>query len=66
MRAALAERFISPPSYSRISGTTAKAVGIHPVPFRTRKLSPPTSSAVVRCASPREAYLPSGGLGPAT
>src|SRR2546430_1640924 len=33
--------------------------GIHPVPSRTRKLSPPTFPAVVRCASPREACPPS-------
>ena len=38
------------------SGTTVKAAVIHPVSFRTRKLSPPTFSAVLWCASPREAY----------
>src|SRR2546427_8923651 len=40
------------------SGLTAKAAAIHPVPSRTRKLSPPTFPAVVQCASLREACLP--------
>jgi len=37
------------------NGMTAKVAGPHLVSFRTQKLSPPTFSAVLRCASPREA-----------
>src|SRR5207253_10219351 len=58
-----------PTSRCSSSGLTAKAAGIHPVPSRTRELSPPTFPAVVRCASPREDCPPSrrvwaGDLGP--
>src|SRR5437899_11919517 len=45
------------------SGLTAKAAGIHPVPSRTRKLSPPTFPAVLQCASLREACPPSRRAG---
>src|SRR2546422_3943290 len=53
----------APHSPKLSSGLTAKAAGIHPVPSRTRKLSPPTFPAVLQCASLREACPPSRRAG---